>query len=79
MRLGVRLLPSGPNEETTTMRDVTDPMPGDQQDYSPEFDEEKRRAAHMKLQPKNKSQDPDRDEEADRLRRMRGGGGMGGD
>jgi len=59
--------------------DPTDPMWGNPQDYSPELDEERRRRLHMNLQPGNRSQDPNRDEEADRLRRMRGGGGMGGD
>lgn len=58
------------------MIDPTDPMPGDQQDYSPEFDEENRRRQHMNLQPRPHD---GHDEEADRIRRLRGGGGLGGD
>jgi hypothetical protein len=58
------------------MKDPTNPMPGDQQDYSPEYDEEKRRAEHMKLTPRPHD---GHDEEADRIRRLRGGGGMGGE
>lgn len=58
------------------MTDPTNPMPGDQQDYSPEFDEEKRRREHMNLQPRPHD---GHDEEADRIRRLRGGGGLGGE
>ena len=56
--------------------DPSDPMPGSNQDYSPELDEERRRKAHMDTAPKSRT---DRDEEADRIRRLRGGGGLGGE
>ena len=51
-----------------------DPMPGDVHDYSPENDEESRRKRQMEEAPSRKPHD----EEADRIRRLKGGGGFGG-
>lgn len=51
-------------------------MPGDSHDYSPEFDEDHRRMEHINLQP---PRNDNRDEESDRIRRMNGGGGLGGE
>jgi len=55
--------------------DPTNPMP-DAFDYSPENDEETRRRRQMNLTPRPHD---GHDEEADRIRRLRGGGGMGGE
>lgn len=58
------------------LNDPSDPMPGGQQDYSPEFDEENRRQQQMENQPPVHD---GHDEEADRIRRLNGGGGFGGE
>jgi len=58
------------------LNDPSDPMPGGQQDYSPEFDEENRRRQQMENQPTPHN---GHDEEADRIRRLNGGSGIGGE
>ena len=56
------------------MNNPHDPMPGDIHDYSPANDEERRRQRQMDEAPSPKQFD----EEADRIRRLKGGGGFGG-